>query len=132
MRISAAQVEGAEIHVLRSLLPTIRSIANLVVETSPGWWTERFNLTRNEGASLYASLFERHGFALGYTSSGRWVRSAHEMRSWIHSFSSCGYWSQEDIWIGRDLALMEAAVRRRSEQTGVGGAAPHARAPRPK
>jgi FkbM family methyltransferase len=33
-------VEGAEIHVLQALQPMLSSIENLVVETSPGWWTE--------------------------------------------------------------------------------------------
>ena len=34
-------------------------IDNLVVETSPGWWTEKFHQSRREGAELYASLLEQ-------------------------------------------------------------------------
>jgi FkbM family methyltransferase len=102
--------EGAELHVLRALLPDLRRIHNLVVETSPGWWTQRFNLSRAEGVELYASLFSEHGFARAYTSSGRWIESEREMRAFIHSFGPSGYWSQEDVWLGKNAALMARAV----------------------
>ena len=54
--------------MLRALLPMIDSVANLLIETSPGWWTSRHNVSRAEGASLYESLFTQQGFVLGYTS----------------------------------------------------------------
>ena len=45
--------------MLRSLLPVLPQLDNLVVETSVGWWLRRYNVTRQEGAELYASLLEQ-------------------------------------------------------------------------
>ena len=45
--------------MLRSLLPVLPQLDNLVVETSVGWWLRRYNVTRDEGAELYASLLEK-------------------------------------------------------------------------
>ena len=115
-RISLVKVdtEGAELSVLQSMLvPTLGRIDNIVVETSPGWWTERFNQSRAEGAVLYASLLSEHGFALAYTSGGRWIRSSRHMHAYIMGFGKSGYWSQEDIWLGRDAQLMVRAVQAR-------------------
>ena len=45
--------------MLRSLLPVLGQLENLVVETSVGWWLRRYNVSRHEGAELYASLLEQ-------------------------------------------------------------------------
>ena len=100
-----------QVSVLRGLLPTLSRIDNLVVETSPGWWTEKFHQSRTEGADLYASLFSAHGFAAAYTSDGQWIIGASQMRDRIMRFGPSGYWSQQDIWIGRDEAMMRRAIR---------------------
>ena len=119
--MSQVDVEGAEVHVLRGLVSVMASIDNLVVETSPGWWSERHNVSRRDGAELYASLFEVHGFSLaqlacdksthaaphstlfwpqvhGFSlavaSNGRWISSAEEMRAFVADFGDSGYWSQ--------------------------------------
>ena len=47
-------VEGAELSVLHSLLPTLARVENIVVETSPGWWTSRYNQSRAAGAERLA------------------------------------------------------------------------------
>ena len=49
----------AQVNVLRSLLPVLGQLENLVVETSVGWWLRRYNVSRHEGAELYASLLEQ-------------------------------------------------------------------------
>ena len=112
-RITLVKVdtEGAEVSVLRGLVPTLGRIDNLVVETSPGWWTEKFHQSRLEGADLYASLFSTHGFTAAYTSDARWIVDADQMRDCIMRFGPSGYWSQQDIWIGRDEAMMRHAIR---------------------
>ena len=97
--------------MLRGLVPTLGRIDNLVVETSPGWWTEKFHQSRLEGADLYASLFSTHGFTAAYTSDARWIVDADQMRDCIMRFGPSGYWSQQDIWIGRDEAMMRHAIR---------------------
>ena len=103
--------EGAEVHVLNALLPRLGCIHNLVVETSPGWWAERYNINRAKGAALYASLFHEHGFTRAYTSKGRWIASAQEMHAYIHSFGGSGYWHQDDVWLTKNASLMLRAVR---------------------
>ena len=112
-RITLVKVdtEGAEVSVLRGLLPTLSRIDNLVVETSPGWWTEKFHQSRREGAELYASLFSTHGFTAAYTSDAQWIIGAGQMRDRIMRFGPSGYWSQRDIWFGRDEAFMRRAIR---------------------
>ena len=59
VRLVKIDTEGAEVNVLRSLLPVLPQLDNLVVETSVGWWLRRYNVTRDEGAELYASLLEQ-------------------------------------------------------------------------
>lgn len=109
-------VEGAELSVLHSLLPTLARVDNIVVETSPGWWSSRYNQSRVAGAELYASLMQTHGFASAYTSSGRWITSAPQMHSYIMRFGDDGYWSQEDVWLGRNASLMRRASEARRER----------------
>eukprot|EP00964_Phaeocystis_antarctica_P019722 scaffold10883_cov74-Phaeocystis_antarctica.AAC.1 len=60
VRLVKIDTEGAEVNVLRSLLPVLPQLDNLVVETSVGWWLRRYNVTRDEGAELYASLLEQN------------------------------------------------------------------------
>ena len=109
-------VEGAELSVIQSLLPTLARVENIVVETSPGWWTSRYNQSRAAGAELYASLLETHGFASAYTSSGIWITSARQMQRYIMSFGSSGYFSQEDVWLGRNASLMLRASEAQRER----------------
>ena len=109
-------VEGAEIHVLQALQPMLSSIENLVVETSPGWWTERHNLTRGDGADLYTMLFEKHRFQLAYSSEGKWFSNAESMRRYIMQFGPSGYWSQHDIWFGRNADVMIETINRGRDQ----------------
>ena len=109
-------VEGAEIHVLQALQPMLSSIENLVVETSPGWWTERHNLTREDGADLYKMLFEKHRFQLAYSSEGKWFSHAESMRRYIMQFGPSGYWSQHDIWFGRNADVMIETINRGRDQ----------------
>lgn len=104
-------VEGGEVNVLRALFDVMPVTDNLVIETSPGWWTERFKMNRSFGANLYASLFSRHGFELAYSSSGKWISNAQQMHEFIMSFGASGYWSQNDVWLGRDGKLMRRTIR---------------------
>ena len=41
------------------IVAVLPQLDNLVVETSVGWWLRRYNVTRDEGAELYASLLEQ-------------------------------------------------------------------------
>ena len=66
--------------------------------------------SRAAGAELYASLFDVHGFELGFTSGGRWIHDGRQMRDLIGEFGPSGYWSQQDIWIGRDGRMMRRAI----------------------
>lgn len=51
--LAKVDVEGAELHALRSLLSMMPKIDNIVIETSPGWWTERHNQARAQPSSLF-------------------------------------------------------------------------------
>ena len=117
VQLVKVDTEGAEVLVLDALLPNLRCIHNLVVETSPGWWTDRYNTSRAKGAALYASLFREYGFARAYTSKGRWIASAEQMHDYIHSFGRSGYWHQEDVWLTKNASLMLRAVRAQSNGT---------------
>jgi len=104
-------VEGGELNVLRALLDIMPRIDNIIIETSPGWWTERHHLNRSFGADLYTSLFTTHGFKLAYSSSGQWITNARQMREFVISFGTSGYWDQQDVWIGRDGKLMQQTIK---------------------
>lgn len=98
--------EGFEVSVLQSLLPLLASIDNLLVETSPGWWTNRHHLSRAAGAKLYASLMSAHGFARAVTSGGKVIRDATELQAYIEAFGADGYYGQEDVWLSRNVSLV--------------------------
>ena len=55
-----------------------------------------------------------HGFELGFTSGGRWIHDGRQMRDLIGEFGPSGYWSQQDIWIGRDGRMMRRAIHQSS------------------
>ena len=84
VRLVKIDTEGAEVLVLRSLLPVLAQLDNLVVETSAGWWLRRYNVTRDEGAELYASLLEKHGFALARVSTHTHTHTHTHMRMRMH------------------------------------------------
>ena len=109
VRLVKIDTEGAEVVVLRSVLPVLARVDNLVVETSVGWWQRRYNVSRDEGAQLYASLLEVHGFPLARVSTGRLLESGEQVRSYIQNAPRDGYWGQVDIWFARDAALLRRA-----------------------
>ena len=82
---------------------------NQVVETSVGWWLRRYNVSRHEGAELYAALLERHGFPVARVSTGRLIETGAQMRAYILAFPRDGYWGQVDMWFARDAALLRRA-----------------------
>ena len=103
--------------MLRALLPMIDSVANLLIETSPGWWTSRHNVSRAEGASLYESLFTQQKALCWDTPvscKGRLLRSARAIKQWVNEFGVSGYWLEPGGCggFGRDT-LMRAAVARK-------------------
>ena len=77
--------------------------------------------SRAAGAELYASLLESHGFASAYTSSGKWITSPRQMQRYIMSFGPSGYFSQEDVWLGRNASLiaLRASEAQLERDTGV-------------
>ena len=109
VRLCKIDTEGAEVRVLSSVLPVLPRIDNLVVETSVGWWLRRYNITRDEGAELYASLLEQHGFTMARVSTARLIESGAQMRAYIKAFPKDGYWGQVDMWFARDASLLKRA-----------------------
>ena len=57
-----------------------------------------------------------HGFASAYTSSGKWITSPRQMQRYIMSFGPSGYFSQEDVWLGRNASLMLRASEAQLER----------------
>jgi len=102
--------EGAEGMVLRSLLPHLHRVDNLVVETTPWRWPLVSNMTRGAVADVYASLLRPGRFALAYASSpgapGEWISDPEAMRLYTGAVMPSHYWGQADLWFGRDAALM--------------------------
>ena len=58
--LAKVDVEGAELHALRSLLSLMPKIDNIVIETSPGWWTERHNQARAQPSSFHTRNARTH------------------------------------------------------------------------
>ena len=104
--------EGAEGMALRSLLPHVDRIDNLVVETTPWRWPPVSNMTRAEVADVYASLLRPHRFVRAYvrTALGKtlWIDDAENMRTYVGKDMPGDYWGMADIWFGRDAGLMSS------------------------
>ena len=104
--------EGAEGMALRSLLPHVDRIDNLVVETTPWRWPPVSNMSRAEVADVYASLLHPYRFVLAYARTAlgrtRWIDDADAMRDYIGEEMPGDYWGMADIWFGRDAGLMRS------------------------
>lgn len=109
--------EGAEGMTLRSLLPHLDDIDNLVVETTPWRWPPVSNMTRAEVADVYASLLRPHRFVLAYVCTAlgktRWIDDAEDMRTYIGKDMPGDYWGMADLWFGRDPGLMRGVFSQR-------------------
>ena len=104
--------EGAEGMALRSLLPHLGDVDNLVVETTPWRWPPVSNMSRAEVADVYASLLRPHRFVLAYVRTAlgktRWIDDAEDMRAYIGEEMPGDYWGMADLWFGRDAGLMRS------------------------
>ena len=104
--------EGAEGMTLRSLLPHVGDIDNLVVETTPWRWPPVSNMTRAEVADVYASLLAPQRFVRAYVRTAlgktRWIDDAEDLRAYIGKEMPGDYWGMADLWFGRDAGLMRS------------------------